>query len=290
MNACSARRAGPRRELGGERQQRERGERPEQRARRRARCSRAGRSRSGRSRRRRARRRAIASPSEMFAEREERHREGERERGPREGEPERRGCDRQPERPAGRVERERPGDPAGPDRRCEGGRHALARRNRDQLAGRPPSASSTSTWPGTRRRLRGSSRSSAASAAALGRRSGSGCERLRDGVVEPLRQVGAEVLERRRARLDPARRAGRVARAERMLAGERLPEHHPDRPDVGGGRRGLGREPLGRDVGERPRDVADLRSACRTPPSGRARSRAAGRRCRPTRRAGRSTA
>ena len=77
----------------------------------------------------------IASPSEMFAEREERHREGERERDPREGEPERRGCDRQPERPAGREERERRGDPAGPDRRCEGGRHALARRNRDQLAG-----------------------------------------------------------------------------------------------------------------------------------------------------------
>ena len=92
------------------------------------------------------------------------------------------------------------------------------------LARRPP-ALPRALSPQVRRRA----------AAADGRRSGSGCSAGVDGVVERAGQVGPEVVERRRARLDPARRAGRVARAERMRAGERLPEHHPDRPDVGGG-------------------------------------------------------
>ena len=44
---------------------------------------------------------------------------------------------------------------------------------------------------------------------------------------------------------------------ERMPAGERLPEHRPDRPDVGGRPAGLAvHEPLGRHVGERPGHVA----------------------------------
>ena len=41
-----------------------------------------------------------------------------------------------------------------------------------------------------------------------------------------------------------------------MAAGERLPEHHADRPDVARLGRVLAAEPLGRDVGERARDVA----------------------------------
>ena len=44
-----------------------------------------------------------------------------------------------------------------------------------------------------------------------------------------------------------------------MRAGERLPEHHADCPDVAGGRALLAREPLGRDVRERARHVADRR-------------------------------
>jgi hypothetical protein len=42
-----------------------------------------------------------------------------------------------------------------------------------------------------------------------------------------------------------------------MTAGERLPEDHADRPDVASFRRLLPGEPLGRDVRERPGDVAD---------------------------------
>ena len=121
VNACSARLRGPSRELGGERQQRERGQRPEQRpgderdvpARVVPRQGDPDGAERGEDDR---------EPERDVPEREERHREGERERDPGEGEPERRGCDRQPERPARRVERERPGDPAGPDRRGEGGR------------------------------------------------------------------------------------------------------------------------------------------------------------------------
>jgi hypothetical protein len=41
-----------------------------------------------------------------------------------------------------------------------------------------------------------------------------------------------------------------------MAAGKRLPQHHAHRPDVGGRRRLLAVEPLGRDIGERSGHVA----------------------------------
>ena len=74
-----------------------------------------------------------------------------------------------------------------------------------------------------------------------------------------------------------------VAAPERMLAGERLPEQDADRPDVCGRGRRQALQALGRDVGERSRDVARAQSACRTRPSAPARSRGVARRRRPVR-------
>ncbi len=78
-----------------------------------------------------------------------------------------------------------------------------------------------------------------------------------DGLEQSRRQVGPDRLEERRARPDPASRAGGVARAERVPAGESLPEDHADGPDVGGGGRLVPVEALGGDVGERAGHVSD---------------------------------
>ena len=81
-------------------------------------------------------------------------------------------------------------------------------------------------------------------------------ERAVDELEQPLRQVRPELAERPRAGLDRARRLEHRAVPERMPSGERLPEHHADRPDVRGRRRLVAREPLRRDVRERPGDVS----------------------------------
>ena len=71
------------------------------------------------------------------------------------------------------------------------------------------------------------------------------------------RQVRAQRLERRRAVLDAPRRLDEVAAPERMLAGECFPEDDAEPPHVGGRCRGKSLQPLGRDVRERARDVAE---------------------------------
>ena len=100
------------------------------------------------------------------------------------------------------------------------------------------------------------SRSSWASRFAAGRAAASRCEHPVDQSAEGPRQVRTNLLERRRARLDPARGLEHRAVPERMPAREALPEHDADRPHVRRGIAGVSLEPLGRDVGERPGDVA----------------------------------
>ncbi len=93
---------------------------------------------------------------------------------------------------------------------------------------------------------------------ASGRRAGSSDERARDRALQSASgrsgrtraSGGAPAWIRRDVSLGPPF-------PERMRAGERLPEHHADRPDVGGGGRLLAEQPLGRDVAERAGDVAD---------------------------------
>ena len=78
-----------------------------------------------------------------------------------------------------------------------------------------------------------------------------------DERAERLRQVRPGLGERRGAGLDPPRRLEQRAVPERMPARERLPEHRPDRPDVGRRPARLAvHQPLGRHVGERPGHVA----------------------------------
>ena len=90
-----------------------------------------------------------------------------------------------------------------------------------------------------------------------------------------LRQVGPKRRERRRARLDRARRVEHRRLPERVPARERLPEHHADRPDVGrGGRRPRPRAARARCTRACPAR-RPARSASPPRPSARARSRAA---------------
>src|SRR5438105_1932431 len=89
-----------------------------------------------------------------------------------------------------------------------------------------------------------------------GTRSGAERQRTVDEPDQLLRQVGTERGERRRARLDCARRVEHRRLPEGVAAGERLPEHDAHRPDVRGLGRVLTREPLRRDVRERSGHIA----------------------------------
>ncbi len=82
-------------------------------------------------------------------------------------------------------------------------------------------------------------------------------ECARDRAPERLGQVGPHVGQRRRARLNPPRGLAGVVGAEGVPSGERLPQHHADRPDVGRCGGVLAEQPFGRDVGERPGHVPD---------------------------------
>ena len=84
-------------------------------------------------------------------------------------------------------------------------------------------------------------------------------ERVADRAEEPLREVGPLDLERRRTRLDRSGHLLQRHAPERMLAGERLPEQDADSPDVARRAGLLAAQPLGRDVRERARHVADRR-------------------------------
>ena len=119
----------------------------------------------------------------------------------------------------------------------------------DELLRGAPGASASPVGARRRRRCAGPASSAASSD---GRRAtlGVGVECAVDRVEERARQVGPDGLERRRAGADAPRGAGGVARAEGVLAGERLPEHDADRPHVGGRGRCPAVQPLGRDVGE----------------------------------------
>ena len=83
-------------------------------------------------------------------------------------------------------------------------------------------------------------------------------QRAVDDAEDALRQVGAKLAQRPRSGLDRARGLEHRATPERMSPRERLPQHHADGPDVRSRRRLAAREPLGRDVRERPGDIAGL--------------------------------
>ena len=100
-------------------------------------------------------------------------------------------------------------------------------------------------------------RNSAARSEAFGRRAGSRSQRGIDGGDETPREPAPLRGERRCALLDrPCDLLDRHA-PERMPLAQRLPEEHPDRPDVALWRRLASVETLRRDVRERSRDVAD---------------------------------
>ena len=185
----------------------------------------------------------------------------------------------EPERPAGRIERQRRRDPAGRRRRRgpPGSARSRRLRGRDGGARRRAGRGCPRRSPPFLRAASGRARSSSASSA--GRRAPRRVEheRTRDGGEQRLRQIGADVLERLRAlqdlrRVRERRRRGTDAAARAPpRASRRPPRRRPPR-------RLLPVQPLRRDVGERAGDVADARSGSRTPPSGRARSRAGARR------------
>ena len=199
-----------------------------------------------------------ASPSEMFAEREEGDRERER-RAPRAARRARSPRSRSSARAASPPDRRAASPPPSPSR---------PRRRSPARAARSANPATRSTGavagcvhlglprlPAALAGRRRGARSRAAPAA--GRFAGSGSRARATVSRSAAGRSGRTDLERRRARLDPARGARGVARPEGMAAGERLPEHDADRPDIGAGGRRLAGEPLGRDVGQGARDVAD---------------------------------
>ena len=97
----------------------------------------------------------------------------------------------------------------------------------------------------------------AASRAADGRSRGVHGERRVDGGEQPAGQVGRRAESGGAPEVDRRRDLRERDAPERVAPGERLPEDHADGPDVAplGGL--LAREPLGRDVRERPGHVAD---------------------------------
>ncbi len=153
---------------------------------------------------------------------------------------------REPDGPAARIERQ---GPRRPGHKC--GREQRGSELRRPGGNRDRTASAVSAPPLPPRRPQGS-----------GKRRGAGpparveVEGAVDRPQQRSRQVRAERLEARRALLDRAGRLEQRAPPERMAPAQRLPEHHADRPHVGGLGGLLPCEPLGRDVGERPRHVS----------------------------------
>ena len=100
------------------------------------------------------------------------------------------------------------------------------------------------------------SRSAPASAAALGRRAGSRSRARLTAAMIGFGRSGRSVSRPGAPSLDRAGGLEQRAPPEGMAAGECLPQHHADRPDVGG----LGGERAGKrsgaDVGERSGNVA----------------------------------
>ncbi len=80
-----------------------------------------------------------------------------------------------------------------------------------------------------------------------------------DDVQETAREVGAAGRERRSAAADRTGDLRERNAPERVLAGQSLPQHHADGPDVASLGRLLAGEPLGGDVGKGSRHVADRR-------------------------------
>ena len=191
--------------------------------------------------------------------------------------------DGQAGRPVLGVERQRRGDPAGREAGQAAGQQPLGHELGSSSATAAAAASSSGA---------GVSAASGARRPAARRTAGAaGPRRARRRRSRGRAAAGRAAATRAAARPPGcAASLAQVAAPERMLAGERLPEQHADRPDVGRRGRRLAVQPLGRDVRERAGNVAERRSACRTRPSARARSRAAARRSSRTRRAGRSTA
>ena len=202
-------------------------------------------------------RRRVASPSEMFAS--GKNSDGERVTQPERGAPTNaaRGGERaEPERPAGRVERQRGGDPAGGDAgERVAGQHALGRTSpavdRPGAAGprrpsawraAPASAASAAPAPGGRPTGRRcgfvTSALATVSSTCRGR---SGRSDSSGGAPCWIRR---DVSPGRRPRTDARRRA--PPRAARRRPRRRRPAS-----------RSAPLQPLGRDVGERPGNVAE---------------------------------
>ena len=200
-------------------------------------------------------------------EREDGRGEGDRETQPRGAERGGPGGERDEREQRGRPEREERAADERRDRGEPGGREAA----RERDGGRGPA--DARRGPGAAGRRAAGRRAAGLAAlrgpgdvrlAQLGREPRGGRalrgvhgERGVDGGEEPAGQVGAARGERRRARGDRGRDLRERDAPEGVAPGERLPEDHADGPDVAplGGL--LAREPLGRDVRERPGHVAD---------------------------------
>ena len=85
------------------------------------------------------------------------------------------------------------------------------------------------------------------------------CERRLDHLDQHGREIGPLSRDRRRARFDRGGDLRQGYAPERVLSGERFPEQHPDGPHVAGCCGLAATKPLGRDVGEGSRHVADRR-------------------------------
>ncbi len=190
-----------------------------------------------------------------------RHREREGEGEPAPAQPEHAGGDRQAERPARGVEGECPGHPGRPGlprRRVQAGLGERAQRSRPASGATPRAASVAASLPALAPARLGAQlvgERGGAEDAARGRARA----RLLERGSHPGRQVGRARLDRRRPGADPPGRPLGARAAEGVVAGEGLPEHHPDGPDVGRRRGRLAGETFGGDVGQRPRDVSDRR-------------------------------
>ena len=163
-----------------------------------------------------------------------RERRGESEPSPGLEERERGGSNADPHRPAGGVEGQSGGGPRGEEERVRQGALRASACSRRQRA--PEWRTGRFRAPRVRAPR---SRSRFASADADGRRDGSWLSaRSTHSTIRRSRSGRTEASERR-AGLDPLRRVEQRSAPERVLAGQRLPEQHADRPDVGGRRGGF---------------------------------------------------
>ena len=163
----------------------------------------------------------------------------------------------QPERPAGGIEGQGRGDPAGRRRREAARQDALAHGAQRELGrGRPRDARLAAARRGASSGARAARRRARA---AEGRFAGSSTTAL----ATDSSSCGGRSGRTRSSGSGPARMrdcvSTSVAARNGWRLGERLPQHHADRPDVGGRGRLLAVQALGRDVGERAGHVAARR-------------------------------